>query len=162
MLRLVLAVLHLLALGIGLGAIYARARYLSALSTSTPAVDQTPEHTLTRVFHADNWWAVAAMLWVSTGLWRAFVGTEKASAYYWAQPMFWTKMGLLGLILLLELWPMITLIRWRVAQMRGTLQPVTQLTRPAQYMARISTLQLALTAAMVVAASMLARGYVAR
>lgn len=155
MLRLVLAVLHLLALGIGLGAIYARARHLTALATQ----DDAPEKVLARVFHADNWWAVAAVLWVSTGLWRAFGGTEKASAYYWAQPVFWSKMGLLGLILLLELWPMITLIRWRVAQARGRLPALSQLAGAARTMARISMLQLALTVAMVVAASMLARGY---
>jgi putative membrane protein len=102
------------------------------------------------------------MLWVSSGLWRAFAGTEKASAYYWAQPVFWTKMGLLGLILLLELWPMITLIRWRVAEARGTLPPGERLAGTARYMARISMLQLALTVAMVVTASMLARGYTSR
>lgn len=163
MLRLVLAVLHLLALGIGLGAIYARARHLMTLSTREPAPERTQEpaqeHGLARVFQADNWWAVAAVLWMSTGLWRAFSGTEKASAYYWAQPMFWSKMGLLGLILLLELWPMITLIRWRVAQARGRLPVLAQLAGAARTMARISMLQLALTVAMVVAASMLARGY---
>lgn len=163
MLRLVLAVLHLLALGIGLGAIYARARHLMALSTREPAPERTQEgaqeHGLARVFQADNWWAVAAVLWVSTGLWRAFGGTEKASAYYWAQPVFWSKMGLLGLILLLELWPMITLIRWRVAKARGRLPALSQLAGAARTMARISMLQLALTVAIVVAASMLARGY---
>jgi putative membrane protein len=158
MLRLVLAVLHLLALGIGLGAIYARARHLSALSTP----DHASGKTLARVFHADNWWAVAAMLWVSTGLWRAFAGTEKASAYYWAQPVFWTKMGLLGLILLLELWPMITLIRWRVAETRGQLPAMSAMAGHARIMARISHVQIALSVAMVVTASMLARGYGAR
>lgn len=163
MLRLVLAVLHLLALGIGLGAIYARARHLMTLSTPEPAPERTQEpaqeHGLARVFQADNWWAVAAVLWMSTGLWRAFGGTEKASAYYWAQPVFWSKMGLLGLILLLELWPMITLIRWRVAQARGRRPVLSHLAGAARTMARISMLQLALTVAMVVAASMLARGY---
>lgn len=158
MLRLILAVLHLLALGIGLSAIYARARHLTALATQ----DDAPEKALARVFHADNWWAVAAMLWVSTGLWRAFAGTEKASAYYWAQPVFWTKMGLLGLILLLELWPMITLIRWRMAEARGQRPTMSVMTGHARIMAHISHLQIALSVAMVVAASMLARGYASR
>jgi len=34
------------------------------------------------VFHADNWYGVAAILWVVTGLLRAYGGLEKGSAYY--------------------------------------------------------------------------------
>ncbi|MCU0635281.1 MAG: DUF2214 family protein [Gemmatimonadaceae bacterium] len=153
-LRLSLAIVHLLALGIGLGAVFARSRHLAALPTQPGA--------LTRAFAADNWWGLAALLWVGSGLWRAFAGTEKASAYYWAQPVFWIKMGLLGAIVLLELWPMVTLVRWRIAQSRGTLPALEALRAPARTIAVISAVQVALTVALVVPATMLARGYGAR
>ena len=69
----VLAALHLLALGIGLGAVWARGQNLrSAL---------TPED-LRRVFRADNLWGLAAVLWISTGLWRLLAGVEKTTGYY--------------------------------------------------------------------------------
>lgn len=66
----VLAALHLLALGIGLGAVWARGQNLrSAL---------TPED-LRRAFRADNLWGLAAVLWISTGLWRLLAGVEKTT-----------------------------------------------------------------------------------
>ena len=104
--RWLLAALHLLALGIGLGAVWARGR---ALQTQ---LDVTG---LRRVFYADTWWGIAAVLWVGTGLVRAFGGFEKGSFYY----LLWAKMGLLAAILVLEVGPMIALIRWRGAVARG-------------------------------------------
>ena len=74
MFRIALASLHLLALGIGLGAIYARARSLN----NVDAVGNS----LARAFVADTWWAVASVLWIGTGLWRALAGTEKTPSYY--------------------------------------------------------------------------------
>lgn len=153
-LRITLAVLHLLGLGIGLGAIHARARHLGAVGVEPRA--------LGRAFVADNWWGLAALLWVGTGLWRAFAGTEKAAAYYWAQPIFWIKMGLLGAILLLELWPMVTLVRWRIARGQGRLPAEEVLARPARRMAVISVIQLVVTVAIMIMATLLARGYGAR
>ena len=74
---------------------------------------------LSGVFLADSLWGLAALLWVTTGLWRAFGGLEKGSAFYLGSTAFWIKMTLLGLILVLEVWPMVTLIRWRLARARG-------------------------------------------
>jgi putative membrane protein len=59
MLRWLLAAFHLLAFGIGLGAIWARAAALK--SVQDPA-------TLRRALSADAWWGVAAFLWIATGL----------------------------------------------------------------------------------------------
>src|SRR5919199_167286 len=112
MLRLTLAWLHLLALGVGLGAVWVRAQSLRAPLDAAA---------LRRAFVADSWWGVAAALWIVTGLWRLLAGTEKATSYYLSNHVFFAKMALLILVLVLEAWPMATLIRWRVAIGRGTL-----------------------------------------
>jgi len=85
--RWLLAAVHLLALGVGLGAVWARGRALQA-PLDVPA--------LRRVFYADTWWGIAAVLWIGTGLLRAFGGYEKGAFYYLHNHFFWAKMGLLA------------------------------------------------------------------
>ena len=160
MLRLTLAVLHLLALGIGLGAVYARARALHRLSSA--ATDAERDATLRGVFAADAWWGVAALLWIGTGLWRLFAGTEKATDHYLSSHVFYAKMGLLAVVLLLELWPMTTLIRWRVSAARHALAPAAAVGAAGRRLARVSDVQTLLVVAIVVAAVLMARGYGAR
>jgi putative membrane protein len=145
LIRWLVAALHLLALAIGLGAVWARGRALrSPLDASG----------LRWMFSADTLWGVAAILWIATGLLRAFAGLEKGTAYYLQHYAFWIKMALLGCILLLEVWPMITLIRWRMLRARGQ-----QLdTRSAPVFARISEVQALLIIAMVFAATAMAWG----
>ncbi len=144
--RWLFAALHLLALGLGLGSVWARGRALSG---------DLDARGLRRAFYADSWWGIAALLWIGTGLVRAFGGLEKGTTYYLHNHLFWGKMALLGLILLLELRPMITLIRWRTQLARGE-QPDT---RPAAGLARVSLVQAALVVLMVLAATGMARGY---
>ena len=146
LLRWLLATLHLLALPMGLGAIGTRSR---ALRQARSAAD------LPAVFFADNLWGAAAILWIATGLLRAFGGFEKPREYYMHDRVFFIKMGLLVLVLLLELWPMSTLIRWRIRVRRAL--PVD--TSPAAALARISALQAVLVVLMVFAATALARGF---
>jgi putative membrane protein len=110
LLRLTLAALHLIAPGIGLGSVMARG---SALRENP-----SPEG-LRRVFRADTMRGIAAAVWIGTGLWRAIAGTEKSPTDYVSNEFFWAKMGMLLLILALEIWPMMTLIRWRKALARG-------------------------------------------
>lgn len=145
-LRLLLAGSHLLALGIGLGAVWARSRALRGV------VDGAA---LRRAFSADAWWGVAAVLWLGTGLARWIIGTEKATSYYLQQPLFHLKLGLFALILLLEIWPMITIMRWRRAMGRN--QSATL--RPARLIARISVVEAVLLIAIVFASVAMARGY---
>lgn len=144
-LRWLLATLHLLALPLGLAAIWIRSRALA--SVRGPA-------DLPRVFRADNLWAVAAGLWIVTGVWRLLAGVEKSTAYYLQDHSFYVKMGLFLVILLLEIWPMTMLIRWRLALRKG--QPVA--TGTARTFARISLVQAALVLLMVFAATAMARG----
>jgi len=146
MLRWLIATLHLLTLPLGLAAIWARSK---GLSRTRSAADLPP------VFVADNLWGLAAFLWLATGLLRVFSGLEKGSSYYLHDPVFYAKMGLFLVIFLLELRPMITLIRWRGALRRG----VAVDTSPAPALARISQIQAALVVLIVFAATALARGF---
>ncbi len=144
--RLILAVLHLLALGIGLGAVWARGR---ALTSRLDAAG------LRAVFTSDMWWGLAAFLWIGTGLWRLLAGVEKDTAYYLQNHLFLSKMALLLIVLGLEIWPMITLIGWRRSASSGQ-QPDTA---RAPLLARISFAQAGLVVLMVFLAAAMARGY---
>jgi putative membrane protein len=99
-------------------------------------------------------WGLAALLWIGTGLWRLLGGTEKPTTYYIHNHIFMTKMALLLLILVLEAWPMTTLIRWRMQVGRGELPDF----RGAPRLARISFLQAGIVVLMVFAATAMARG----
>jgi putative membrane protein len=145
LLRWLFAALHLLGLGIGLGAVWARARALRG------PLDPVG---LRRVFYADGWWGVAAAIWIGTGLVRVIGGLEKGMDYYLQNHVFWGKMALLFVILALEVWPMVTLVRWRVQLAHGE----TPDTGPAGRFASISYLQAALVLLMVLAATAMARG----
>jgi putative membrane protein len=153
MLRLVLAALHLLALGIGLGAVWARARALAARPLDAPAAR--------RAFAADNWWGLSGALFLGTGLWRLLAGTEKATGYYLANVVFHAKMGGFLLVVALEVWSAVTLVRWRRAAGRegAAWRPDA---RAAARIRAASYAQAAILAAMVVAAVAMARGYGAR
>jgi putative membrane protein len=145
-LRWLLAGLHLLALGVGLGAVWVRGRALSS---------RLDERGLHSVFLADMWWGIAAFLWIGTGVWRLFAALEKNTGYYFQNHFFLAKMGLLAVILILEVWPMITLIKWRRQVTAGRLPA----TRVAPALARISFAQAVLVMLMVFLASGMARGY---
>lgn len=145
LIRWTVAAIHLLGLGLGLGAIWSRSRALRDLSD--------PKN-LQRALYADTLWGIAALVWISTGLARAFSGLEKGSAYYLSNDAFWVKMILLGIVLLLEVWPMATLIRWRIQLARGEALN----TQNANRFAVISIAQAGLVIAMVFAATAMARG----
>lgn len=141
-----LAALHLLGLAIGLPSIRARGRALRR---------PLDREGLKRVFAADAWWGVAAGVWIVTGLLRAFGPFEKGADYYLHNHLFFTKIGLLVVILVLEVVPMITFIRWRARAARG--EPVD--TGRASILARISDVQLLLVLGMLIAATGMARGH---
>lgn len=146
MLRWIVATAHLLALPLGLGAVWARSRALASADSPTG---------LRSAFAADTAWGLAAALWITTGLARAFGGLEKGTDYYLHDRVFYVKLGLLLVVLLLEIRPMITLLRWRSAVRRGGSPDTTA----APALARISRIQAGLVIGMVFAATALARGW---
>jgi putative membrane protein len=145
MLSAVVSSLHLLALAIGLPAVFLRGRALKG---------RLDADGLRRVLAADNVWGIAAALWIVTGLLRAFGGLEKGTEFYLHSPLFWVKMALFVLVLLLEIRPMITFIRWRRQLGRGA--AVDTSVAPALY--THNHIELAIVVVMVFVASLMARG----
>jgi len=144
-LRLLLAAAHLLGLGIGLGAIWGRRRAL--LQVPDPSA-------IRRVLEADTWWGIAAIVWISTGLVRAFGPFEKGRDYYLHNHWFLTKMVCLGVILALEIAPMMTFIQWRQRLARNESVDTSK----ARFFATTSAWQTFLLLIMVLAATAMARG----
>jgi putative membrane protein len=145
MISAVVSSLHVLALAIGLPAVFLRGRALKGPLDADG---------VRRLLAADNAWGVAAVLWIVTGLIRAFGGLEKGTDFYLRSPLFWTKMALFLLILLLEVRPMVTFIRWRIELGRGL--PVD--TAVARRLYTLNHIELALVVVMVFVAGMMARG----
>ena len=149
MLRITLAALHLVALGLGLGAVIARGTALREAPSNAA---------LRRAFRSDSTWGFAALLWISTGVWRLIAGIEKPTVYYLKNPVFHAKMGLFLLILLLELWPMITLIRWRRTFSAGESAERLMTSGAGRRIATISHIEALVVVIMVFVAVALARG----
>ncbi|MCG6574953.1 DUF2214 family protein [Pseudomonas sp. AF32] len=141
-----LAAIHLLAFALGLWAVLTRGTALRRLAGGADAVRN--------VLVADNVWGLSALVLLVTGGVRAFGGFEKGSDYYLHQPLFHLKMTLFLLILLLELAPMITLIKWRMALGKGVAIDPSKAGR----FARISHIEALLLMLMVIAATGMARG----
>jgi putative membrane protein len=149
MLRITLAALHLIALGLGLGAVIARG----------PALRESPSNAaLRRAFRSDSTWGFAALLWIVTGLWRLLDGIDKPRAYYLTNPTFHAKMGLFVLILVLELWPMMTLLRWRRSFSAGESAERLMTSGAGRRIATISHVEALVVVVMVFVAVALARG----
>ncbi|ACC70052.1 DUF2214 family protein [Paraburkholderia phymatum] len=145
LIRWLLAAVHLLGYGFALAAIIGRTRGLRRL---------TGPADLPRVFLADNVWGITAVVLIVTGLMRVFGGFEKGAGYYLHEPLFHIKMTALVLILILEVAPMVSLIRWRIAIRNGD---APDLSRAGRF-ARIGHWQSILLVVMVFAASGMARG----
>ena len=150
MLRITLAALHLVALGLGVSSVLARGT----------ALRETPtRESFRRVFRADLIWGIAAALWIVTGLWRLFAETEKTVTFYFANHFFLTKMALLVVILAIELWAAITLGRWRRAIGRGESPETVYSPNVARRIATISHVEATLVIIMVFLAVAMARGF---
>src|SRR3546814_12900469 len=74
---------------------------------------------------------------LATGLLRAFAGLEKGTDFYLASHLFWLKMALFVAIVLLEIRPMLTFMRWR-AVVRGGDTRSEEHTSELQSLMRIS------------------------
>ena len=105
-----MAFLHLATLAIGFSGVFLRSRALKNLQSE----DQVDD-----VLYADNMYGIAALLWVATGFWRAFGGLEKGTDFYLHNTAFIIKMSLFAVVFILEVYPMVTFIKWRIARKRG-------------------------------------------
>jgi putative membrane protein len=141
-----LAAVHLLALALGFWAVLVRGTALRRLADGGAEVRS--------VLVADNIWGISAVVLLISGGMRAFGGYEKGTDYYLHQPLFHLKMTLFVLILLLEIAPMVTLIKWRIALARK----VAIDSGRAKLFARISHMEALLVLLVVVAATGMARG----
>jgi putative membrane protein len=141
-----MSALHLLALAVGLPSVFLRGRALKG------RLDRDGLH---RLFAADTAWGVAAALWLVTGLLRAFAGLEKGSAFYLASHLFWLKMSLFVVVVILEIRPMLTLLRWRAVLRTGGIPD----TSAARGLYRLNHIELALVVVMVFVAAFMARGF---
>ena len=142
LLTILAAATHYVALGIGLTGVWIRGRGFRARD-----VEMT--------FYGDNLWGIAAILWIASGLARAFGGLEKGTAFYLHSPMFQLKMALYLLAAALEMWPMIVLIKLRVRQSKG--EPLDISRFPT--FAKINTAEIVLVVLMPFVASAMARGW---
>lgn len=145
-LRWIFAALHLFGLGIGLGAIWGRSRALRQ-PLDPPGV--------ARVLAADAWWAVAAVLWLFTGVVRVLSSLDKGQEYYIQNHLFILKMVLFVTIVVLEIRPMMAFVRWRAAIRRGELPDTSR----APAFATTSAVQAVLVVLIVIAATGMARGF---
>ena len=139
-----LSAVHLLTLGLGLGAVFMRGRALAR-----PLDDEGWQ----RLLAADNVWGIAAGLWIASGLGRVFFG-GKEPAFYSHNGFFWVKLALFALVFALELTPMLTFIRVRSARRRRAALPRFRV----ETYRRINSAQLALVVAIVFVATLMARG----
>lgn len=149
MLRITLASLHLLALSLGMMATVLRGSALREPLTAS---------SLKRALRLDNIWGIAAALWIITGLWRLFGGVEKPLTYYLSNHLFLAKMGCFALIFLLEIWPMLTLMRLRLALRRGA-DPAPLVAPAAKGIALVGHVQATIALVMIFLAVAMARGY---
>ncbi len=146
MLSAIVSALHVLALALGLPAVFLRGRALRG---------PLDAEGLRRLFAADNVWGLAALLWIVTGLARAFAGLEKGSAFYLGSALFWVKLALFGIVFVLEVGPMLTLMRWRRLLALGQMPD----TSPARTLHVLTHIELALVVAIVFVAAFMARGF---
>src|SRR5262245_5892815 len=142
----IFSALHLLPLGIGLGSVWMRGRALRAADFDRAAIK--------RVLAADNFWGLAALLWVATGMTRVVGALDKSVDFYLYNGFFRVKMGLFVILVALEIWPMTTFIRWRISARRGASPDTSR----AATLARVNDLEVVLVVAIVFVAAMMARG----
>jgi putative membrane protein len=105
----IVSALHLTGVALGVSALIAREL---AIRGQTELDDARRA----ALFRADNWNGLAAILLIGGGLWRLLAGLEKPTIWYMHDYAFMAKMSVLLLVMSCEMWPMFTLIRWRIRE----------------------------------------------
>lgn len=143
--RLVLAAVHLLSLALGVLCLTRRERALAAAEK---------DDDLRPVFFWDNLYGLVAIVWLGSGVWRAFGGVEKGTDYYLTNHAFWGKMLLLAALLAVEGYLAATFVRFRLARKRG--ETVSLAHKPR--LLRLHRVEVWLVLGMIVMATLMARG----
>lgn len=146
MLAALMSAFHLIALGVGLGSVWMRGRALRSRPLDQAAIR--------RVLAADDFWGIAALLWIATGLTRVLAGLDKTTDFYVHNGLFWVKMGLFACVFALEIRPMMTFIRWRFLGRRGEAPDTSRVAA----LTRINDFEVILVITIVFVAAMMARG----
>ncbi len=105
---------------------------------------------------ADNGNGIAALALYGAGLYRLFGELEKPLSFYTQNPVFWTKMGLLSLAMVLEAYPQYVVLPWHIrASRKLPIEP-----KPGQFerMFKLAAWQLPCLLGVVVCAALMARG----
>ncbi|MDX2052948.1 MAG: DUF2214 family protein [Polyangiaceae bacterium] len=145
MLSTLFAILHLLSLVLGVACLLLRR---GALARAREARDLAP------VLYWDNWYGLVALVWLGSGLYRAFGGIEKGTDYYLHNHVFWLKLLVLLVLLAVEGVLMVTFIRWRIALAKG--RPIDLTRRPR--LVTLHHVEFWVIVVVVIAASTMARG----
>lgn len=150
LLAALVAAFHFLALALGMSSVVARGLRLRDLRRNPqgPGV-------LQGVLVADTFWGIAAALWLVTGLARAFGHLEKAPDFYRRNGFFHLKMALFVSVIALEIVPIVTLTRWRIAKKRGE---APWLEAPVDRLVRINDTEVVGVALIIFVATLMARG----
>jgi putative membrane protein len=142
-----LAYLHYIALGLAFIGIFSRGRALKALLS-------LETRNTRELFLADNIWGISALILIITGLARAMGRFEKGPHYYMSSHWFWLKMVLFLLVFLMEIYPMITFIQWRISKKQITEDDVSKLSR----LRKINHIEALLVFFIPLVATIMARG----
>jgi mono/diheme cytochrome c family protein len=105
---------------------------------------------------ADNGNGIGSVFLFGAGAWRLFGELEKPLAFYTANPIFWTKMGALGVMVALEMYPQYVVFPWHIRYSRK--KPIEP--KPGQFerMFRLCSLQLPCIVVVIVCAALMSRG----
>jgi putative membrane protein len=150
LLAALIATLHYLTLALGFGSVLVRGVRLRDLRR-----DPRADGLIAGLFGADAAWGVAAALWIATGLVRAFGRLEKAPVFYLRNGFFLVKMGLFVSVVAIEIFPMVTFIRWRIASQKGG---APWQTAPLGRLIWINDAEVAAVMLIVFAATLMSRG----
>lgn len=145
-----IASIHYLMFALAFACVVLRGHFFSKLIQTK----ENPE-VLKSLFFADNCWGLSVCFLIGSGIYRAFGGLEKGTTYYMQSHVFWLKMSMVVLILLLESIPMTYLIRWRIATAKKK-EIETFLVLPT--LRKINHLEILFMALIPFAASLMARG----
>lgn len=105
---------------------------------------------------ADNGNGVGSLFLFGAGLARFFAQTDKPTAFYTENPVFWVKMGAIAAMVALELYPQWVVFPWHVRHARE--RPIEPLPGQIARMFRLAVPQLPLLVVVVGCAALMARG----